>query len=344
MKPSVVLRGLVAVCAVGILIAVVDVGHVAHTVLAADGTWLLVAAGALAVSTLAKGVTWHGCLTALPGSGAAVPRGEVLGAFLVGALLNACLPARAGDAARVTMARRVIRRGGGTAGLAEVAGSVVAEHLVSTAVWGLLVAGVAPFLPLPLAARVAALAIGLGAVAAIVLAAFISPAPGPGGNRGGRARAVLADTARSVRHTAGRMRGPRPLTELTGSAALHWAGQWGAVWTVLIACGLGALGPLGAAAVVVSLALAQAIPVAPGGIGTAQAGVAIPLVAAGVGLPEALAAGVVLQGVETGITAVLCAVWLPLRRRPHPGTASPVPAPAAAAWPPWRPARGRGER
>jgi len=337
--PGVVLRGLVAVCAVGILIAVVDLGHVAQTVLAADGTWLLVAAGALAVSTLAKGVTWHGCLAALPGSGTAVPRGEVLGAFLVGALLNACLPARAGDAARVTIVAP-----GGRPAWPRWRDRSSPSTLVSTAVWGLLVAGVAPFLPLPVAARAAALAIGLGAVAAIVLAARMSPAPGVDGRRGGRARAALADTARSVRHTAGRMRRPRPLTELTGSAALHWAGQWGAVWTVLIACGLGGLGPLGAAAVVVSLALAQAIPVAPGGVGTAQAGVAIPLVAAGVGLPEALAAGVVLQGVETGITAVLWAVWLPLRRRPDPGTASPVPAAAAAAWPPWRPARGRGGR
>lgn len=313
-RRTVVVRAVLAAAVAVAVVALVDVGGVIAAAARAEWRWLAVVAAAIAVSAVAKVVTWHGCLRGLPGVGPAVRRTDLVGPFFVGALVNTGVPARAGDAMRVAMARQIVRHRGGEAGLAEVAGTVVAEHLVSTAVWGVLVVLVAPMLPLPWGVRAGAVGLGAGAVAVIVLAGRVRSVEGRGGRVVRRVRGALTDGARAVHHAARVMRRPRAFAEVTGSAAVHWAGQWAAVWAVLAALGMTGLGPMVAASVVVALALAHAVPVTPGGIGAAQAGVALPLVAAGAAAPEALAAGVVLQGVEIVLNAVAGAVFLLSRR------------------------------
>ncbi|MFN8121140.1 MAG: lysylphosphatidylglycerol synthase transmembrane domain-containing protein [Thermoleophilia bacterium] len=327
MRPTTLMRVLLLAGALLAAAALTDVRAVLDAVSRADPAWLLLVGIATGVSTVAKALTWRGCLAALPGAGP-VRRTDLLGPFLVGALVNAGTPARAGDALRVTMARRAVRRRGGDVGLAEVAGSVVAEHLVSTAVWGALVVCVAPLLPLPAEVRAAAAAIGAAAVALIVVAARGGTAP-RAPLPAGRIRGAVRDAVSAIHHAACAIRGPRVFAEVTASAVLHWVGQWAAVWAVLAGCGMPGLGPLVAAGVVVAVALAHALPVTPGGIGTVQAGVALPLIAAGVAGPEALAAGVVLQGVETAVHAAAGLLFLTRPGRTPAGSAADEHLPPA---------------
>jgi hypothetical protein len=92
---------------------------------AAPGLMLVVAA-ANAASSVYKALAWQGLVDALPSARGRSRRGDMVSPLAVGALVNSVGVARAGDVAKVALARRVLARRGADVPLAEVAGAMMA--------------------------------------------------------------------------------------------------------------------------------------------------------------------------------------------------------------------------
>jgi len=99
------------------------------------------------------------------------------------------------------------------------------------------------------------------------------------------------------------LRAPRRLGVVVGAGVTAMALQWIGTFMVLEALGL-QVGLAAAATVLVTTTIAQTVPILPGGVGSFQAAVALPLIASyGVSGTDALAAGLLLQATQalTGI-------------------------------------------
>lgn len=305
-------------------------------------------AAALLAFTLAaalKAPIWGALLRGL-GNGAAVRTRDLIGATFIGLLGNWLAPARLGEAARVVLAEGRIRRRGAGLGFPAVAGCAAAELLVTTAAWA--VFGLVAALVLPVPGYVSAVAAG-GAllVAALLVVAICSRPVAPAQPRAASRRRRLLSALRTTLRSAGEglraLRAPRRLGLVAGAGIGAMALQWIGTFMVLEALGLG-LGLAAAAAVLVTTTVAQAVPLLPGGVGSFQAAVALPLVASyGVAGGDALAAGLLLQATQalTGIGPGLLFLMREdldlrtLRRMDHPD-AIVAGGPAAVASSPGR--------
>jgi uncharacterized membrane protein YbhN (UPF0104 family) len=109
-----------------------------------------------------------------------------------------------------------------------------------------------------------------------------------------------------VHHAHRGLARPRALARVAATGIAQWVLAWLGVMAVLAALGLGWVGFPGAALVLVSLTLAHALPVTPGGVGVNQIGAMLPLTATyGVVPEEALAFAVALTLSETGVGVVV---------------------------------------
>jgi uncharacterized membrane protein YbhN (UPF0104 family) len=263
---------------------------------------------ALAAFTLAaalKAPIWAGLLRGL-GRGAGVRSRDLVSPVFIGLLGNWVAPARLGEAARVVLAQARMRRRGIDLELTAVAGGAAAELLVSTAAWAALGVIAALILPVPGYVAAAAAVAGLVVTAALVVAVRSRELTGPQARPASRLRRVLR-AARATLRSAGAglraLRGPRRLGFVVGAGVVALALQWIGTFMVLEAVGLD-VGLAAAAAVLVTTTVAQTLPVLPGGVGSFQAAVALPLIASyGVAGVDALAAGLLLQATQalTGI-------------------------------------------
>jgi hypothetical protein len=279
----------------------------------ADCLWpfLLAACAANLASAVLKAVTWRGLLDGVRGVDRRLRRLDLVSPLLVGALVNTGLPGRAGEVAKVVLARRRIARRGGAAGIAQVAGSIAAEHLVSTLAWGILAVGVVCALPVPGAVRVVAI---LAAAGCLALTALIARLPAPGRELGGwwrRPSRAVIDCWGAVQEGLRALRRPRACAAVSVAAVGQWAAQWVAIMLTLHATGLGGVGPAAAGLILVSITLAHAVPLSPGGVGVFQFAAMLPLTGAyGVDAGAALAFGVLLQLSETAVSVCLGLVFL----------------------------------
>jgi hypothetical protein len=270
----------------------------------AGSAWHLAAAAALAslCSTVLKAMTWQGLADGLPEVDGRSRWYDMVAPLLIGAMLNAFLVARMGDVAKVVLGRRRLCRRGLMVSHEAVAGTMVAEHLVATAVWGALALAAGIVLPLPGYARVTALVVGAASLGGTALAAAIRPRA-LGAGRAGRTGVALRVAARTwggVHDGARALRTPGRAAYVLASGAGQWVAGWAAAMLALAA--VGATRDLAAAAAVVSITLcvAHAVPLLPGNVGTFQAAAAIPLsVSFGVPVETAVAFGLLLQAAET---------------------------------------------
>ena len=283
------------------------------------GAWKLVALAAVAYagSSVAKALTWQGLLVGLPAGRGRSGRLDLVVPLFVGALVNGVALARAGDAVKVALAHRRAARRGAPISVADLAGAMLAEHVVATVAWAVLVLAVAAVAPMPPAVTLAAAALGLVCAGFAVTTA--ARAPGACGCRLGddpapwrRALRAVGRAWEAVHHSHRGLGRPRVLAWVSAAALAQWVLAWLAVMVVLAALGLGRVGPAGAALVLVSLTLAHALPITPGGIGVNQVGAMLPLTATyGVMPEEALAFAVALTLSETGVGMLLggaCAI------------------------------------
>ncbi len=345
-----ILASLLAVAAVRI-----DWDGVASALGSATPGLLLVAAAANVASSVCKALTWQGLVDALPSARGRSRRGDMVSPLLVGALVNSVGVARAGDVAKIALARRALARRGADVPLADITGAMMAEHVVASAAWGALICGIALAAPVPMPVWVAASAIGV-ACAGFAAATALRP-PGDAGCRVGcgpaawqRALRAVGRCWAAVHHSHRGLGRPGALVWVGLTALGQWVFAWLAIAAVLHALDLGWVGLAGAGAVLAGVTLAHALPITPGGIGINQVGAMLPLTATyGVAPEDAVAFAVALALCETGPGILLgavcavregaCANW-PRRARPI-GTPAASPseslAPVVAAQ---EPARG----
>jgi uncharacterized membrane protein YbhN (UPF0104 family) len=302
--------------------------------------------GALLAFTLSaalKAPIWAGLLQGVR-RGEGVRSRDLVSPVFIGLLGNWVAPARLGEAVRVVLAHARIRRRGVDLGLTAVAGGTAAELLVSTAAWAAL--GLVAALVLPVPGYVAAVPAVAGVVvtAMLVVAVNSHAVAAPQTRPATRLRRFVRAVRETLRSAGAGLRGlrtPGRLGVVTGAAVAAMALQWIGTFMVFEALGLD-VGLAAAAAVLVTTTVAQAVPVLPGGVGTFQAAVALPLVASyGVSGIDALAAGVLLQATQalTGIGPGL--IFLAredldlrsLRRMEHPGAVAAIASPHESPYP-----------
>ncbi|MGD9696351.1 MAG: lysylphosphatidylglycerol synthase transmembrane domain-containing protein [Thermoleophilia bacterium] len=294
---------------VGLILLVawrIDLGAVGAHLAAGAWPFLALAAVANIASAVLKSMTWQGLLNNVRGVDGRLQSLDLVSPLLVGALVNSGLPGRAGEVAKAVLARRRIARRGGGAGIAQVAGSIAAEHLVSTLAWAVIAVVVVHRLPLPLAIDAATIAVAAGCLGVTALVAW---RPAPARTARGRLRrpvAALVDAWSAVHESLRGLGRPRPLAYVTAVSAGQWVAQWAAIAFTLQATGLGDAGPAAAGMVLVTLTLAHAVPLLPGGFGTFQIAAMLPLTGAyGVSPEAALSFGLLLQLGETAVSVVL---------------------------------------
>ncbi len=274
---------------------------------------LLVAAGSHLLTLPLKAVAWRAVLAASLAPAAGPSMRRVLPPVMVGAILNLALAGRVGEAARVLLLHGRLGHDGHRAGLAMVVGSAITESMVSTAAWvGLvIVAGIV----VPLAPSTWVV---VGAVGAAWLLVVVAAVRGWGASSSDApARSALARSLKWARGVWGHVAvGHRALGHRATVAPLlaatvgSWLAQLASIYATLRAFDLTG-GWTAATLVLVSLSVAQTVPLVPGNVGVVEAAIALPLVVSfGVPAPAALAVGVVLHIVQSAPVALAGAVAL----------------------------------
>jgi uncharacterized membrane protein YbhN (UPF0104 family) len=281
-------------------------------------SWWFLLSAVLAnfVSVGFKGLVWKGIIDGLPGLRQRTRYRDLLPPVFIGFLFNTVLAARLGELVKVALARRrLVARGEGMSATA-LLGTIVAENLIGTLMWVLLVIGIGIFLPLPLYAWIASLAIG--AVAALIVGYAMMTATGhqplPWLTQGSLfARAVRAASRLwgAVLESHLVLRSPSRFATVGGASLFTWFAQWAGIYCTLRAFGLGSVGWGGAGLLLVTITLAQAFPLLPGNLVIFQAAAVVPLTATyGVAASQAIAFSVVLQFTEIIVGVVTGFVFL----------------------------------
>jgi hypothetical protein len=266
---------------------------------------VLAAVAANATSVLFKGMAWKGIVDALPGLRARTRLRDLISPLFVGFLFNTLLAARVGEFVKVLLVRRhLARRGERRVSTTALLGSVLAENLVSTITWVVLVFCIGAALPLPQYAWFATIALGAACLAVVIVAMLSSPGRQipPWLNTGplwARATRAIARLWAAVRESHLGLREPRTLTRVAAASLATWLMQWVGIYCTLRAFGLGQVGWGGAGLLLVTVTLAQTFPVLPGNLVVFQAAAVIPLTTSyGVSTADAIAFSLVLQATE----------------------------------------------
>ena len=307
--PAAAKRGAVAVASLaGAVVSWRAVEHVGGVdgitgaVAGSSPAWLLVGLALMCLSFVVRSMAWRAILrAAMPR--ARVGRRDVLRGTSIGVLLSATLPARAGEPARALV---VSRRIGGKQRevLPTVAGTIVSQALLNAL--ALVLMGAVTIASIGLTpGREGALVAFAVAPVALLAAVLVLPV---------LLRVGAASRSRRARHVAATVRAaltgvrdglrvflhPRRGTEAVTMQLGAWAIQWLSCYVLLLALDLDAYdGLVAAAAVLFAVNVTAVFPVTPANVGVFQAAcVAVLTVGFGVSSADALAYGIVLQGVE----------------------------------------------
>lgn len=255
----------------------------------ADPMWLWLAALGFATTVLGAAGSWRAAIALCGGRTSLF---DACTRFGAGSLVNTFVPARAGDAVRIGLFRKLVpdesllATGGAFTALGAARALVVGCVVVAGAL-----AGAVPFWPLAVAG---------GMVASAAVAAVVAR----------RRTARFLDAFRGL--------GARSSARLVGWLVLSTLGR------LLAATAIGAAlhirNPLAAAIIILpALDVAGIFPITPGNIGLTTGAVALALKAHGTSFHAGLAAGVAFHGVETGVGllyGLLSVVWLTPRAAP----------------------------
>ena len=302
-----VLRAAIVVAVGAVAVWKLNLGEIHRAFQVTSWGLLTVAVVANFASVGFKGLAWKGVVDALPRLKHRVHYLDLLSPLFIGFLFNTILAARVGEFVKVMLlGRKMERRNGERPPTTTLLGTVVAENLVSTITWVVLVIGIGLFLPLPSYAWFASIALGIGCLAVVVVA-LLSGRPGhhqlpPWLNTGplwARATRAVSRMWGAVRESHLGLRDPRQMSVVVGASLATWLAQWVGIYFTLWAFGLESVGWGGAGLLLVTITLAQAFPVLPGNLVVFQAAAVVPLTASyGVSAAEALAFSVVLQATE----------------------------------------------
>ena len=279
-----------------------DVGRYAETFAEVEWEWVAAALALNLYSIVVRASAWRvvikeACAPPPP------PRRLVFSAFSIGLLGNAALPGRVGEAARVAVITRKMRRPGSWAAFL---GSVFTHRLFDVVALGGLVVFVLSTARIP-AWAVPALAAFAGVGGGLLIAALLVAArrPGPVAAHLGPVRRIL-QTARYGLNVLGR---PLPAAQALGLQLLGWTAQLLAVWTAFQAFGIDE-GVAAAGLVLLVMNVVTVFPFWPGNVGLLQAAIALVLLRYGVDYAHGFAYGIGLQAIEASVGILLGLVFL----------------------------------
>lgn len=265
-------------------------GSVGDRLAAADPRLMLAALAFHVANHLLRSIAWRNVLAA------SYPRQRVglLGvaaAYAAGVALNALVPARGGDAAKVALARGAIPDSRVATIAATMSVLVVFDMVLATLlVVGVGLAGVVPLDPVA----------ALRGLPLPLIAAFVVAVPALGWAAARIARRRLSTVTAQLRQGGAILRRPREYARgVALFQVLAWCCRIAVVFCLLIAFGLPASVPL-AAFVMVLTGASTIVPLTPGGAGTQQ-------VLLTFALSQAASATSVVSfsiGMQAGVTAV----------------------------------------
>ena len=261
---------------------------------AVEWEWVAVAVVVNLFSVIVRARAWHIVIRQSVQPPWPRPR-TVFSAFSIGLLANAALPGRVGELARVAVVTRHVRRRPGT--WATIVGTVLAHRLFDVVVAVGLVVFTLYTAPIPTWAEpvlAGVIGIGLGVLLAAFLLARRQHLPieeelGP-----------LRRLLRLARQGLTVLRRPGPALAALTLQLVGWVAQLAAVYTAMLAFGIGASIPE-AALVLVIMNVVGLFPFWPGNVGLVQAAIAAALLPYGVSYGHGFLFGIGLQAIEASV-------------------------------------------
>ncbi len=300
--------GVAAILGVGLsLLAAEKIGisEVVESIVRSDFSWVLVAFGLMSISMFFRAASWYWIArAALPNR--PVRRRDVTSATMIGVLMSATLPARLGEPARALALSR--RTGRMRETFPVLLGTLVSQTLINLVALALLGVIIVSTTPLFHSGTKQLFAFSLVPLILLVVVLVAPLAMRRNGN-GRLARIGAAAHRAMVQVRAGLkiFRDPREGAAAAAAQLGAWAIQLAACWALLYALGLNGQAGIGAAAAVLfAVNVTAVVPATPSNIGVFQLAVISVLhTGFGVGTADALAYGVILQGVEIATAVAL---------------------------------------
>jgi phosphatidylinositol alpha-mannosyltransferase len=276
----------------------IGVDNVVESIVRSNFTWVLVAVALMAISLFFRAASWYWIATAaLPNR--SVRRRDVTSATMIGVLMSATLPARLGEPARaLTLSRRTGRM---RETFPVLLGTLVSQtmlNLVALAMLGVIIVSTTPLFHSGTQKLFAFSLVPLILLVVVLVAPLLMRRNGNG--RLARVGATAHRALVQVRAGLAVFRRPRRGAAAAAAQLGAWAIQLAACWALLYALGLDGKAGIGAAAAVLfAVNVTAVVPATPSNIGVFQLAVISVLhTGFGVSTADALAYGVILQGVE----------------------------------------------
>lgn len=331
--------GLAGALAVGLSVAAasrIGVDSVAASIVRSDVSWIAVACALMAASLFMRAASWywiaHAALPRVP-----LRRRDVTSAAMIGVLMSATLPARLGEPARALALAR--RTGSMRSSFPVLVGTLISQtmlNIVALLCLGLIIVTSTSLFATSTTRLFAFSLVPFALLLAVVLAPMVMRPQGD--SRASRLLEAVRRGLVQVRRGLTVFRNLRAGPPAAAAQLGAWAVQLTACWALIQALGLsGEIGIGAAAAVLFAVNVTAVVPVTPSNIGVFQlAVISVLSTGYGIGTADALAFGVILQGVEVatalalGIPALLREglTWsdmrmqalsaAPVRLSPHP--------------------------
>lgn len=283
----------------------IGVDKVVESIVRSNFTWVLVALALMGISLFFRAASWYWIArAALPNH--PVRRRDVTSATMIGVLMSATLPARLGEPARaLTLARRTGRM---RETFPVLLGTLVSQtmlNLVALALLGVIIISTTPLFHSGTQKLFAFSLVPLVLLVVVLAAPLLMRRNGNG--RLARLGAAVHRALVQVRAGLAVFRDPRRGSAAAAAQLGAWAIQLAACWALLYALGLDGQAGIGAAAAVLfAVNVTAVVPATPSNIGVFQLAVISVLhTGFGVGTADALAYGVILQGVEIATAVAL---------------------------------------
>ncbi len=283
----------------------IGVDEVGKSIVESDLSWVVVGFALMSISMFFRAASWYWITrAALPDR--PVRRRDVTSATMIGVLMSATLPARLGEPARALALSR--RTGRMRETFPVLLGTLVSQtllNLVALALLGVIIVSTTPLFHSGTKQLFAFSLVPLILLVVVLVAPFVMRQTGNG--RVARIGAAAHRAMVQVRAGLKIFRDPREGFSAAAAQLGAWAIQLSACWALLYAFGLDSQAGIGAAAAVLfAVNVTAVVPATPSNIGVFQLAVISVLhTGFGISTADALAYGVVLQGVEIATAVTL---------------------------------------
>jgi phosphatidylinositol alpha-mannosyltransferase len=283
----------------------IGVDNVVESIVRSDFTWVLIASALMALSLFFRAASWYWIVrAALPNR--PVRRRDVTSATMIGVLMSATLPARLGEPARALSLSR--RTGRMRETFPVLIGTLVSQtmlNIVALVLLGVIIVSTTDLFHSSTQKIFVFSLVPLAVLLVVLIAPVLTRRSGSG--RLARLGDTLHRALVQVRAGLVVFRDPRQGLLASTAQLSAWAIQLASCWALLVALGLDGRAGIGAAAAVLfAVNVTAVVPVTPSNIGVFQLAVISVLHTGwGIGTADALAYGVILQGVEIATAVVL---------------------------------------